>query len=593
MAFQSFIDSKLMSTLLNYLDSNFVINGRYRIVRRIGAGGFAVVFEAFDLQIDRPVAVKVLHIGLSGDEEEVHRILMERFEREAKLAARVEHPNVVSIYDFGIIEGHNQPFIVMELLKGHDLEHQIYRKGVMAPSHIIPLYIGCLTALGIAHSHGIIHKDLKPSNLFLKNPGERFETLCIVDFGIAYINEAVRERLTQDGQLLGTPSYLTPEYITDRVVSPPLDVYQMALILIEALLGEPIVEHPEHLAAMLKHVRGELHVPRSLLESPLGPVLRRALAYYPAERYADALEFADALGKVDISQIPIPTLEEPRDPVNEAPEKWSGRKEQPTPVASAGEVAAVQAAAPDTPQSTPFQPVEADAVIGPPKEKTQALPAGVVPIGAQNIHGEQADAPVAQPPAAKSRKALVGVLGLVGLVAVLGIVLAMTGGGPDKASQNNAVVDLGEAAVVAENEASAGSVSETGGELEEQIAENVEEEQPEEPAAIVEVLVTSTPPNARVFQGEDMLGNTPLAVSFLGDDVLARTLRLSLEGFQDLEVVVTPEHSPEFRGELVPQLSAAAPAKEAVRPAKTTRPAKSTKSKQSREERPAILLPNF
>lgn len=556
-----------MSSLLSYLDSGFVINGRYRIERRIGAGGFAVVFEGFDLQIDRRVAIKVLHIGVSGEDEEVHKTLIERFNREAKLAARVEHPNVVSIYDFGTIDGHKQPFIVMELLKGYDLEHQIYRKGVMKPEYLLPLYIDCLTALGVAHSFNIVHKDLKPSNLFLKNPGERLEALCIVDFGIAYISEAARERLTQDGQLLGTPSYLTPEYITNRTVSPALDVYQMALIFIEALLGEPIVEHPEHLAAMLKHVRGDLQVPRSLLESPIGAVLRRALAYDANDRYADALEFADALSKIDASTVPIPTRDEPRDPVNMAPPEMTGGQ---SPSGSQPKA-----------DSQPVQ-IRAAAV------STQAAPSVRGDVGALVLN--EGEAPGASSPN-NSRGLMGGILVLFALLVLAGIgVLAFVLLSNPNASvegKNNSVVEL--ATQPEKDDPLKGALAGNVGAPNLPVDEKPVEEVVEKPV-VVDVMLTSVPANAMVFQGDHEMGLTPLKVSFASDDEAARTLRLSLNGFQDLEVVVEPENAPEITKHLVPQKVEVAPIKSV-----TSSPKKPAKQQPApkKEDPTKILLPNF
>ncbi len=554
-----------MSSLLSYLEPGFIINGRYRIERRIGAGGFAIVFEGFDLQIDRRVAIKVLHIGVSGEDDEVHKTLMERFNREAKLAARVEHPNVVSIYDFGTIEGHKQPFIVMELLKGFDLEHQIYKKDVMKPEHLIPLYIECLTALGVAHSFNIVHKDLKPSNLFLKNPGERLEALCIVDFGIAYISEAARERLTQDGQLLGTPSYLTPEYITNRTVTPALDVYQMALIFIEALLGEPIVEHPEHLAAMLKHVRGDLQVPRSLLQAPIGDILRRALAYDAADRYADALEFADAMSKLDISLVPIPTRDEPRDPVNFAPPEMGG-----SPSGSQ--------------QRVDSQPVQ----IGANVKATQAGPGARVDVGALVLN-EGENMPGSSPN--QSRGMMGGILVLFALLVLGGIgVLAFILLSNPNASvdvNNHSVIEISE--IPEADDSLEGALADKGRDPNVASDEAPVEEVAKKPA-VVDVMLTSVPANATVFHGVDEMGRTPLKVSFSDENELKRTLRLSLDGFQDLEVVVEPKSAPEITKHLVPEMAAVAPAKPAVRPAK--KPVK-TPTAPKKVEPTKILLPNF
>ena len=299
-------DTNVKNTgVLDRVHAGYVVNDRYEITGRLGAGGFAVVFLGRDLQIERDVAIKVMSTRETVTDPKVREQLLKRFRREASLAGRIDHPNVLNIYDYGVIDDEGDPFIVMERLEGHDLETQLFQQGAMKPDHIVPLFVDTLVALGVAHEHGIVHKDLKPSNLFLKRPGTRLESLCILDFGIAHIEREVRSRLTQAGQLMGTPAYLPPEYSTEQIVTPMLDVYQMGLILVETMTGSSVVQHSEPMAAMFQHVRGKLEVPRLLLESPLGPVLERALALDHKERFENGLEFADALAAIDTSSIPV------------------------------------------------------------------------------------------------------------------------------------------------------------------------------------------------------------------------------------------------------------------------------------------------
>jgi len=162
-----------------------------------------------------------------------------------------------------------------------------------------------LGALGEAHQAGIVHKDIKPTNLFLADPGTRKETLKLVDFGIAHIAQTEDEnRLTKTGYMLGTPQYMAPEYVEEQQVSPALDVYQMGLLLVELLGGRPVVQEVNPWKCALMHVSRELSVPVQLLSSPLGPVLEKALALKPEDRYPTATEFADALELVDVTQVP-------------------------------------------------------------------------------------------------------------------------------------------------------------------------------------------------------------------------------------------------------------------------------------------------
>lgn len=291
-----------------------LIAGRYEVVKHLGAGGFAQVFRAFDRRIERDVAIKFLNLkGMHVSQSGVKTIL-ERFEREAKLAARIPHRNVVNIFDIGQVdEDPFRPFIVMELLQGKDMDEYMVKDGPMAPARLIPLFIDCLDALGQAHAAGIVHKDLKPSNLFLSDPGQRAEALRIVDFGIAHIKGGAQDttdaerggRLTATGQILGTLQYLTPEYIASQIVTPALDVYQMGLILVELLSGEPVIKTDNAFECLRIHTFGLLELPEYLLQSALGPVLKQALDAEYERRYPNAAAFADALSKVDVQAIPL------------------------------------------------------------------------------------------------------------------------------------------------------------------------------------------------------------------------------------------------------------------------------------------------
>ena len=280
------------------------IRDRYIIEGELGEGGFATVYSARDEIIDRIVAIKVLAIGdLSGDEEDQVRA-RKRFLREARVAARISHPSVVDIYDFGIFEDEGAPFIIMEYLQGDNLYNQIYGTGPLAPAWLLPNYCDVLDALGEAHRENIVHKDLKPGNIFLNRPGTRREVWKVVDFGIAHVNSSTNARLTKTGFLSGTPQYLPPEYIQAQTVSPQMDVYQMGLTLVEAICGEPAVPDRKPFKAAMKHVEGDLNIPDELLNAPIGRVLETALNPDPDKRYPTGLEFADALAKINIRSVP-------------------------------------------------------------------------------------------------------------------------------------------------------------------------------------------------------------------------------------------------------------------------------------------------
>jgi eukaryotic-like serine/threonine-protein kinase len=197
-----------------------LIEGRYRVERELGRGGMATVYLARDEELERPVAVKVLLEHLAGDEE-----FHARFVREARLAGRLSHPNVVRVYDAGETDG--RPFIVMEYVPGMSLA----QAGRLAPGPVVELGVQACAGLQHAHDAGLVHRDVKPANLLIRDDG----TLKIADFGIARAAESTRH--TQAGTLLGTAAYLAPEQIAGADATPASDVYSLGAVLYELLTG--------------------------------------------------------------------------------------------------------------------------------------------------------------------------------------------------------------------------------------------------------------------------------------------------------------------------------------------------------------------
>ncbi len=285
------------------------MNNRYEVTGFLGKGGFASVYAGFDKVIERQVAIKVLAVQAHAMDEDSYADKLERFRREAKASARIAHPNVVTVFDMGVMADTMQPYIVMEVLHGHSLSEELRDHGPLHPSRALKLFVGALDALSAAHELGIIHKDLKPSNLFLVAPHTLAEELKVVDFGIARFDEE-DAGLTGTGQVFGTARYFAPEYISEQLVSPALDVYQMGLILVELLCGLPAVRSNNPLECVMCHGRGQLEIPESLLQGHLGQVIARSLSMSLDARYTDAGAFRDALSAVDAANLsPVATGE--------------------------------------------------------------------------------------------------------------------------------------------------------------------------------------------------------------------------------------------------------------------------------------------
>lgn len=285
-----------------------MIEGRYEIHRKLGAGGFAQVFAAHDTNVEREVAIKFLDVHTGNRPPDQIENILARFKREAKVAAQLGHPNVVNIFDFGVLQARGPvPYIVMEYLVGHDLETQLQQHGPLGARRAVELFIPCLEGLGEAHKLGIIHKDLKPANLFLVKPGERGETLRLVDFGVAHFDaDPMAARLTATGEILGTPQYLPPEYINKQVVSPAFDVYQMGLILVELLSGTTVVNEANPFRCIMRHGQGDLDIPAPWLDTVLGPIITKSLALEHTDRYEDGYAMADAMAAIDLKALPTP-----------------------------------------------------------------------------------------------------------------------------------------------------------------------------------------------------------------------------------------------------------------------------------------------
>jgi eukaryotic-like serine/threonine-protein kinase len=249
--------------------------GRYRIERPLGHGGMATVFLAHDEELDRPVAIKVLAQNLAGD-----TAFRDRFLREARLAARLSHPNVVSVYDAGEAED-GRPFIVMEYVPGTTLTE--------------------VGRLAHAHEAGLVHRDVKPQNLLLRDDG----VLKVADFGIARAAEATA--LTQAGTVLGTAAYLSPEQALGEEVTPATDVYALGAVLYELLTGRTPYEL-DSLADLAVKQREEAITPVGELAPGVSPrvedAVMRALARNPAYRPATAAALEQDLSATSPLEAP-------------------------------------------------------------------------------------------------------------------------------------------------------------------------------------------------------------------------------------------------------------------------------------------------
>ncbi|RMH40181.1 MAG: serine/threonine protein kinase, partial [Deltaproteobacteria bacterium] len=272
------------------------VAGRYRIVEKLGEGGMGAVFRAEQIALSRTVALKVLRAELSADPG-----LVRRFHAEARLAARLNHPNTVTLFDFGQ-DDDGSLFIAMEYVEGHSLREELVASGALPPVRALRIAEQVCASLADAHAHGIVHRDLKPDNVMLTQRGSKTDIVRVLDFGIAKLrderNDGTSIPMTQQGDLIGTPQYMAPEQIRGEQVDTYTDVYALGAMLYEMVTGRLPFEGKTVLAILSKHIT-EDPVPPSQRRRDLGvppavdALVLDCMRKEPRERPADM----EALGE--------------------------------------------------------------------------------------------------------------------------------------------------------------------------------------------------------------------------------------------------------------------------------------------------------
>jgi eukaryotic-like serine/threonine-protein kinase len=273
--------------------SQSVLGERYRLEASIGSGGMAQVFRGQDTTLDRQVAIKILAPQFARDPS-----FVERFRREAQAAARLNHPNIVNVYDTGVDGDTN--YIVMEYVEGRTLAEYLARGGTLASRKAAEIAEKVAEALAAAHAQGVIHRDIKPANIMVTRDGR----VKVMDFGIARL-VAGPDTVEQTAAVLGTAAYLSPEQAQGQTVDARSDLYSLGIVLYEMVTGKPPFTGDSAMAVAYKHVQ-ETPLPPSSLNADVPPrldaVVMRALAKNPANRYQSAGEFRDDLMRVIAGQ---------------------------------------------------------------------------------------------------------------------------------------------------------------------------------------------------------------------------------------------------------------------------------------------------
>jgi eukaryotic-like serine/threonine-protein kinase len=262
-----------------------LIGGRFRLEEKIGSGGMSTVYRAFDPTLERWVAIKLMHRDISSDPDQ-----LERFRREARSAARLNHPHLVTVIDAGEDEG--SPFIVFEYVEGETLKERIRRQRKLPVPEAVAYAIEIGRALSCAHAAKLVHRDVKPQNVLIDHDGRA----KVTDFGIARSLE--QEGLTIAGRVLGTTDYVSPEQALGQDVTEQSDIYSLGIVLYEMLTGETPFRADTQVAVAMKHVREPLpdvQVRRPEISAALAAVVERATAKETRNRYASVDELVHDL----------------------------------------------------------------------------------------------------------------------------------------------------------------------------------------------------------------------------------------------------------------------------------------------------------
>ncbi len=291
--------------------SGQTIAGRYRVIRQLGEGGMGVVYQAIDERLDKPVALKVLKEDFSKRPD-----IVARFTQEAKSAARIKHENVLDVTDYGKTESGSY-YIAMELLVGSDLADALRKDDPMTVERATDIAVQICRALSAAHGLGVVHRDMKPENVFLLKSTEGREVVKIVDFGIAQMKDAAGEntrKLTRTGMIFGTPEYMSPEQAAGKQIDHRVDVYATGVILYEMFAGRVPFVGDSFMGVLTQHMFeappaiAELN-PDTGVTPEFSAVIFKALAKDPNQRYASMAEFSEDLIRVRQGSRPSAPLD--------------------------------------------------------------------------------------------------------------------------------------------------------------------------------------------------------------------------------------------------------------------------------------------
>lgn len=279
--------------------SDCVLDGKYVVGARIGKGAYSEIYRATDTQLDRPVAIKLFTGDLSDSE------LLRRLEREAKIIARLKHPNIVAIHGIGYTKS-GAAYLVLELLEGRTLGEELDRNGPLPVEPALEIFRAICLAVHAASEAGVVHRDLKPDNIFLERAPRDAVVPKVLDFGVAKLQRAMSDEaesstdtLTRPGHVIGTPYYMAPEQILGESPDSRTDIYALGCVLFHMLTGRPPFTDRLKTVLWRKHLMEAPPPPRSIrpdIPEHVERTILTALSKEPSDRYPNALEMSVSIG---------------------------------------------------------------------------------------------------------------------------------------------------------------------------------------------------------------------------------------------------------------------------------------------------------
>jgi serine/threonine protein kinase len=278
-----------------------ILGGQFQVLQKIGSGGMGAVYKALQPAMNRMVGVKILHPKLANRKD-----LVSRFRREARAMSHLNHPNTTKVFLYGELED-GSLYIVMEFLEGKNLNQTVRSEGPFPMERALPILIQVCGALDEAHKSGIIHRDMKPENIFICQQQGMRDYPKVLDFGLAKVTEREMRPgsliLTQEGMVFGTPEFMSPEQAQGKVLTPGSDIYSLAVILYEVLTGKLPFDSKSPMEYIQHHVTAKpiplsQRVPGKTFPPLLEQVIDRALAKRPEDRFLSAADFGAAMSAV-------------------------------------------------------------------------------------------------------------------------------------------------------------------------------------------------------------------------------------------------------------------------------------------------------